>query len=331
MNKFTWKGFGKSFLIYFIVATLVLIPVQIALDKLGGIRLFAGTESLGDIGILVDENSPFYTQFKKSKRVNILCLGLNDNLSDTIMLVSYDMKNQHIDIISVPRDTYYHRDGYSGAYLKINSIYHSEGAVGTAKAVSDLLLGMPINYYAVIGQDGVGRIVEGIGGVRVHADFHMHYEDPFDTPPLYIDFPEGDHVLNGEDAIAFLRFRKPSGNYSGYPQGDIGRVAKHQEFMKSAFKSALDTGVVKTVKLVLENVDSDITLGMATKIAGKAAFAGGDAIETYLLPGNSKTINGLSYWQAHSTEINDLIETIYGSSEEDQGEKTGNDGKTDGE
>ena len=270
-----------------------------------------------DMTYIVSEDSPFYAKYADVKRINILCLGLNDGLSDTIMLASYDTKQQKIDMISIPRDTYYYRSGYKDqASMKINAIYYKGGAVGTAQAVSDVLLGIPINYYAVIDYKGVGKIVDGIGGVPVHIGFHMHYEDPYDKPPLYIDFLPGDVVLTGDNAIKYLRFRKGSPGYKSYPGGgDIGRIKAHQDFIKSAFSSALDTGLVKTASLVLENVDSDLTLGAATKIATHALFMDKEGVNTYLLPGKEANFNGLSFWQADKDQISQLIDEIYGRTE----------------
>lgn len=313
-----WKAFGKQFAIYFIIITLVLIPVQFALNKIGGIRLFSGTESIiGDMGYLVDENSPFYEEFKDSKRVNILVMGVNSGLTDTIMLASYDMENQKVDVISVPRDTYYYREGYiSPSAHKINAIYGSDGVIGTAKAVSDVLLGIPINYYAVIEYDGVSKVVESMGGVPMNIPFHMVYNDPYDTPPLKIDIPEGEQVLDGATAVKYLRYRH------GYAQGDIGRVGAQQEFVKAAFKQALGKDLIKVIKTTMANVDSDLPLGMALKIGTNALGLDSESLTTYLTPGASGTTNGASYWRTDSKEIESMIRTIYAPV--DKGEKANN-------
>ena len=123
-----------------------------------------------------------------------------------------------MDLISIPRDTYFHRDGYnSEGENKINAAYRKD-PVNTARAVSEVLLGMPINYYAVIDYKGVANIVDSMGGVPMDIEFNMKYTDPYDTPPLVINIPKGHQVLDGKHAVQFLRFRH------GYVEGDIGRV-----------------------------------------------------------------------------------------------------------
>lgn len=312
------KTFFKTFIAAFIIFTLICTPVTFAVDKIGGKRIFSGTENLAtDMPYLVNSNSPFFEAFKDKDRVNVLLIGVNDGMTDTLMLGSYDLKAQKVDIISIPRDTYYPRDAAdSPAAKKINAIYHNDKAVGTAAAVSDILQGMPINYYAVIEYQGVKKIVDSMGGVPMNITFHMHYNDPYDTPPLKIDIPEGYQILDGDDAIKFLRFRKGSNGYPGYPEGDIGRIKAQQEFVKSAFRQAIGLSLPKVTKSVLNNVDSDLPVGMAVKIAAKAVGLSGEDMETFMLPGESGMKNGASYWFADEDAVKEMLTQIYDTESE---------------
>jgi LCP family protein required for cell wall assembly len=123
------------------------------------------------------QSSPYFDIFSKDQKVNILCTGVNGGLADTILLVIFDIDREHVDMISIPRDTYYYREGYnSAAEGKINAAYRKD-INNTAKAVSDLLFGIPIHYYAIIDFEGVANIVESIGGVPMDIPFHMRYTD----------------------------------------------------------------------------------------------------------------------------------------------------------
>lgn len=91
LGKFDKKYFLKQFVIFLAIFTIVLIPVNVALGKIGGVRLFAGTESIMDeMDYIIDPDNPFYENFKNSERVNVLLLGVNDGLTDVIMVGSYD-------------------------------------------------------------------------------------------------------------------------------------------------------------------------------------------------------------------------------------------------
>ena len=312
------KIFLKTFIVGLLIFTILLVPVQWGLSIVGNKRVFSGTESLKeDMPYLVNQDSPFFEAFKDKNRVNILMIGINDGMTDTLMLGSYDMDAQHVNVISIPRDTYYPReDAHSAAEKKINSIYHGKKAVGTAAAVSDILMGMPINYYVVVDYDVVKKVVDSMGGVPMNITFHMHYNDPYDKPPLKIDIPEGYQVLDGDTAVEFLRFRKGSNGYAGYPEGDIGRIKAQQEFVKSAFRQALGFSLPKVVKTTLDNVDSDLPLGMATKLAAKAVHLDGEDMDTVMIPGESGTKDGLSYWFPDEDEIETLLTQIYNTQPE---------------
>lgn len=280
--------FLKTFLVSFIIFVILCTPGLAIFGEVADITPFSPGDNEvvleEQLQVLVDENSPFFEAFQDKKRVNILLLGVNQNLTDTIMVASFDMKAKHVDLISIPRDTYYHRDGYNGeGENKLNAAYR-KNPLNSARAVSEILLGMPLNYYAVIDYDGVETIVEAMGGVPMNIQFHMRYRDPKDTPPLVIDIPKGETVLDGKHAVQFLRFRKGSPGYPGYEEGDIGRVKAQQEFMKSAFRQCLSLNLPKIAKTVFDNVESDITLGTVTSLATKAVGITGDDIKTYLLP-----------------------------------------------
>lgn len=315
------KIFLKTFVTGFLIFTILLVPIQWGLSLVGNIRVFTGTENLmDDMPYLVDQNSPFFEAFKDKNRVNILMLGVNHGMTDTIMLGSYDLDAKHVDIISIPRDTYYARkNANSAAAMKINAIYSVDKAVGTAAAVSDVLMGMPINYYVIVDYAVVRKVVDSMGGVPMDITFHMHYNDPYDDPPLKIDIPEGYQVLNGNKSVEFLRFRKGSGGYAGYPEGDIGRIKAQQVFVKSAFRQALGFSLPKVVKTTLDNVDSDLPLGMATKLAANAVGLDGEDMQTVMIPGKSGTKNGLSYWFPDEDGIEEMLTQIY-NIEPDQSE-----------
>lgn len=134
------------------------------------------------------------------------------------------MDDNKIDLISVPRDTYYERNEYnSPAQKKINAAYGAEGIIGTANSVSDVLYGIPINYYAVVDYDSVKTIVDGIGGVPVNVEKAMKYDDPTDKPPLHINIPAGEQILTVNMQFSISVTERATG------KAIIGRVKAQQE------------------------------------------------------------------------------------------------------
>jgi len=268
--------------------------------------------------IEVDNGSPFYEVFKDDSRVNALILGLADGNTDTIMLASYDTANQKVDIISIPRDTYYSRTGYkSYAYNKINSVYKTEGIVGIAKAVSETLYGFPINYYAIVEYDDLKEIVDAVGGVYVDVPFRMKYDDPYADPPLHIDIPEGRVLIDSSNVEQYLRFRHGNTGFKSYYNGDIGRIQTQQEFLKLLIKKCLQlNNITDVAKVVLQNIQSDITYASAINLA-KSAVSGLsiENVTTQKIPGAEAILHNLSFWMPNDTEVyNMLVEMLLPSS-----------------
>lgn len=272
------------------------------------------------LNYLVDDDSSFFKAFTNAKKVNVLLLGVNGNLTDTIMLVSFDMDKRYVDIISIPRDTYYQRQGYnSQAERKLNAAYRGN-PVNTAKAVSDILEGIPINYYAVIKYEGIEEIVDSMGGVPMDIPFRMKYDDPYDKPPLHINIPEGEQVLNGKQAVQFLRFRHSNKNsgYQSYPDADMGRIKAQQQFMVNAFKQCLGFDLPKIATTVYDNVTSDMKLKTVLYFAGKSTGITGEDITTYTLPVKTDP-NPPYYVYPDVEEIEKMLIEIYSIEEKVDG------------
>jgi len=319
------KQFIKVFLIALVIFTGIGIPFHWTFRSAAEAPVFGESESnlLNEMSPLYDASSPFFEAFEDKQRVNILLLGVNTGLTDTIILASFDMKAKHVDLISVPRDTYYKRPGYNlPAQMKINAAYQKE-PVNTARAVSDILLGMPIHYYAVVTYEGVSNIVDAMGGVPMDIPFTMKYNDRYDKPPLKIYIKEGPQVLDGEHAVQFLRFRHANrgSGYKSYPEGDIGRVKAQQEFMKSAFKQMMSFKLPQITKEIFKNVDSDITLDMSLKIAKEALGMSPENIETYMIP-NKPDPEPPYYVYPQSEEIADMLTQIYSIEAQEESDKT---------
>ncbi|MBQ1384732.1 MAG: LCP family protein [Firmicutes bacterium] len=284
--------------------------------------------------IVVDEDSPFYEVFSGQDRVNILLLGVADMMSDTIMVASYDMENQKVSIISVPRDTYYFRRKTDNeAENKINCIYRvyynrakedqaKAGAEAVAAAVSDILYGMPIHCYAIVEYEDVREIMEVIGGVEMNIPFHMKYDDTTKGKELHIDIPAGDQIIDSSNVVEFLRFRHTNPwfaarGFKSYPGGDVQRTAIQREFVSKVLAECLKRGnLLKVVRFCVDNIDHNITLTTGFKVAKKAMKGlSADNVTMYSMPGTDITISGLSFWKVDKDGVYSMLEEIYGIKE----------------
>ena len=284
----------KHFLKIFF-ASLLLISVILSVTALGYILLYDKDIVIGKIEITNEksEKLAFYesgtfdygTSVGKAasnkKRFNILMAGLENQRTDTLMVVSYDIESKTTEIISLPRDTYLPRNEDDGPeFKKINAIYAKEGMEGLTLRVQEAL-GIPIEKYVVIDYEAVIACVDLIGGVEVNVPFHMEYTDPYDDPPLYIDIPKGMQLLDGEQSLKFLRYRK------GYD---------NQDLIKEAY-SHIET-----------NIHAADLLKLSSDLVGFSA----DNINMNTLPGIETPLEGLSFYIPDEDGIKNLAYSLYG-------------------
>ncbi|MDW5299551.1 MAG: LCP family protein [Sedimentibacter sp.] len=315
------KQFIKVFIFSLLIFSFVLSTGIFAYVKFFSPQNIAEEEPDEDDQIAGEiEETEFDTPLEKaiheSKRINVLLVGLEGTRSDTMMLASFDRKTKDANIISIPRDTYYQREGYSkySETQKINAIYgmEEEGIEALTEAVENLT-GLPINNYVTIDYDGVRAAVDAIGGVEVDVPFHMRYTDPYDDPPLDINIPAGKQIIYGDKAMEFLRFRKTNyEGYSGYINGDLGRVEVQQKFIKSAIDKSLSLKLPSVISAVYPYVKTDITLTNLLGLGKDAIGFSTENLETTTLPGTDKMVSGLSFYFPDGEEMIKIVYDMYG-------------------
>ena len=280
-----------------------------------------------EVAILQDldlsDKDPFEKAILESKRVNGILLGVNEGMTDTIMFCSLDTENKKMDIISIPRDTYYHRERYNGAAdRKINAIYSSQGVEELIDGVQDIIgEKIPIHHYGIIDYKGVEKIVDLVGGVEVDVPINMEYDDPRDKPPLKIRVSKGRQTLDGKKAMGFLRFRE-NNDGTGYQDGDLGRVKAQQQFMTAFLKKAVGLKLPSIIKTGFNYIETDVSLSDGISYGSKVVGISGDNINATTLPGlaENRTYGGLelSYVIHDPEKTEKLIKEIYGVSEVDE-------------
>jgi len=210
--------------------------------------------------------------------------------TDTIILAAYDIPNQKLSVMSIPRDTMVN---ISKDIKRINAVYNYAG--GGEKGIQALyqevsqLVGFVPDHEIVLEWDAVGQLVEAMDGVWFDVPRNMHFDDP--TQNLHIHIDKGYQLLNGEDAMGVLRWRMNNDN-TGYVDGDIGRIETQQAFLKAVISQCLQvknvTKIQQFATVFTENVQTDLTMGNLAWFAEQAVFGGlsMDNVTFLTLPGN---------------------------------------------
>lgn len=245
---------------------------------------------------------------KSPDEITFLLLGVDTNdgsksgsRTDTMMLFKVDKKTGKISVLSIPRDTRTRIRGRAQED-KINHAHAYGGPELSVKAVKDLL-GIELEYYVKVDYQIVKEFVDLIGGVEVDV--------PMDIKGTNIK--KGVQVLNGEQALQFLRFRK------GYQDQDLGRIRAQQQFIKAAAKQTLKVSNVgkipQMIKSYYNNIETNIPLDLILKFAASAKDYDLDGMKMATLPGKPAYINGISYFICDEEQAEILVKELF---EDDQ-------------
>lgn len=239
-----------------------------------------GNEETGD--------EPSTANGRKEDYFTFLLVGedTSSGSTDTIMLASYDVKNQQVSLMSIPRDTMVN---VSWDLKKINSVYSTKesngGGMENLKKQVSYLTGVMPDFYVIVQWEAVGEIVEALGGVYFDVPFNMNYDDPYQD--LHIHQEKGYRLLNGEDAMEVVRWRK---NNDGTNYGDTTRVEVQQAFLKALAEQCLKLGnwtkVSAFAKIFAENVETDLPLNNLLWFAQQAMGLDMENLNVMTIPGN---------------------------------------------
>ena len=147
------------------------------------------------------------SQVNVKKEFNLLLLGADKSRdgqarSDTLMIMHLDLIREEISLLSIPRDT---RVKFAdGEYHKINAAY-SYGGVELVEDTVSQFLDIKIDYYLQIDYNDFIGMVNLIDGIKLDIAKDLVYVDK--AANLNIDLAAGEQILNGEEALEYVRFR----------------------------------------------------------------------------------------------------------------------------
>jgi LCP family protein required for cell wall assembly len=256
-ERFAWRWTGLvSGLLILVTLAMHALPAFYAakaIDTVWGIAAEEGDRS--GRGVL-----PGYDLSRPSgepdplggERLNVLLVGVDaapdrtTQLTDTMLVVSFDPDSGATAMVSVPRDLY-------GAPLpdgriwdaKLNSLMALTnanrsafplGGVGTLKATIGELLGVEIHYFAAVNLAGFKQVIDAIGGVDINVERAINdptYRHESGERGFFLE--PGLHHMDGDLALAYVRSRK------GVGDNDFTRAARQQQLL-GAVRAKLTAG-----------------------------------------------------------------------------------------
>ncbi|WP_241655936.1 LCP family protein [Halobacillus litoralis] len=194
--------------------------------------------------------SPYKDSFQGKdngdSRMMVLLLGIDQRgtelaRTDTIMLAEYDPESESTKIASLMRDTYVNIPDHG--YNKLNAAFALGGPELLRETIAENF-GIEAEYYSIIDFKGFTHIIDTLSpdGIEMNIEKDMHYvSGGGDTN---IDLKEGNHTLDGEELLGYVRFR-------GDARGDFARVERQQKVI-DILKDELVSfqGVLKAPRLI---------------------------------------------------------------------------------
>lgn len=155
--------------------------------------------------------------------------GMDGGRTDTILLVHVPALGsaQPTAMVSVPRDSYLNIPGLG--MDKVNAAFAHGGPALLAETIEQAS-GLHIDHYAELGFAGFGAVVDALGGVQ------MCPAEPIDDPLAGIDLPAGCQILDGPQALGYVRTRATA-------RADLDRMLNQREFMSAMLTRAASPAV----------------------------------------------------------------------------------------
>lgn len=163
-------------------------------------------------------------------RTNILLLGTDDSpergsvgRTDTIILGTIVPLKPYVGMLSIPRDLWVSipnvgEQRINTAYFFAEANQPGSGSRAALQTIRDNF-GISVHYYAVIHMLGLTSVIDTLGGVDIDLESPMG------------EYPAGPHHLNGSDALAFVRERSSSDDFS--------RMVRTQILLAAVLKKVL--------------------------------------------------------------------------------------------
>ncbi|MER8188234.1 LCP family protein [Kitasatospora sp. NPDC094015] len=184
---------------------------------------------------------------------NILLIGSDDRSgdnsaygstggqrSDTVILLHLSADGHRATAVSIPRDVMVTMppcdlpDGSRsrGGLLQFNLAFEIGGPACTIRTVEQLS-GIRIDHHLILDFSGFKRMVDAVGGVEVCVATAIHDQD------AKLDLAAGRQVLQGEQALGYVRARESLGNGS-----DTDRMGRQQQFLAALIRKVQSQGVL---------------------------------------------------------------------------------------
>lgn len=316
-------------------------PIGTLIPKKNPLSTDPGAQKVSEAGDSMDELNNWKAEDYYDKNIiNFVLLGFDTNderrdmsgkgwgagfagaRPDSIRVISIDLDTKTSNVISIPRDTYIQiadtntKDKINASYTYGRMAAHNQGITKeedidkmgmdyVMKTISNVLGGVPMDYYMAVDFDTVVKFVDAIGGVRYDVDITVTASDGT------VMLEKGMQTLNGTQAFIYLQDRKHT------PDGDIGRTAHHTMFLKAMMKQLVDEHkLMDALKFVIFDdsmgtVETNMSVDQIMSAGWIAKELNLTDINPHTLEVRYANMDGISYVVMDQQARSDLIKEVF--------------------
>ncbi|UED85997.1 LCP family protein [Streptomyces profundus] len=237
--------------------------------------------------------------FRSDEPVNLLFIGTDTRTgagneayggdasegADTTILMHFSEDRTHATGLSIPRDLIVDipecevrgEDGTTQVIppsegVRFNTSMGTDGRdPGCVWRTVEELTGVSINHFMMADFNAVKDLSGAVGGVPICIN------EPIDDPKSGLRLDAGEHTLEGEDALAFVRTR-----YSVGTGSDLSRIELQQQFVASMARQITEGGMLTDPGKLWDLADTatrslsvDTGIGSIQKLRDLASTLGG--------------------------------------------------------
>lgn len=242
-----------------------------------------------------------------------------ESRSDTVMLVHVDREQEFLSILSLPRDLYVEIPGHG--MNKLNAAY-AIGGWELTEATVERLTGINVEKAVEVDFKAFSALTDALGGVYLDVD-RRYYNQDADSSYENIKISPGYQLLNGADALDYVRFRHDN-------ESDFGRMLRQQRFINAIRQQSLGWNLVfdfdDAVSAVFDNILTNLSATDILRLAKWGVGLNGSQIRQVSLIGDitSREIGGdkVSVVVAADEDIEGAVDKLLSPPGDSGGETT---------
>lgn len=189
----------------------------------------------------------------RDETLDVLIMGTNGRLTDTIMLASVNSEKETVSLFSIPRDLVVNG-------RRVNEYYYKYG-IDPLRDEIETITGLYPEKYVVFDLASFEEVINLLGGVDVTLEEPLYdtmYPGPNFTYSTF-SMEAGEHHLDGENALKFARSRKST--------TDFDRADRQQQIIESVRDKVLDLNLLENTdemvgiySSVTDSIETDVDL-----------------------------------------------------------------------